>query len=248
MKKNRILLVPEFTELEWAIKPRLEEWAEVATYDSPGVGTESVSDDELEAMASDAVLRRERVAERGLEEVSRREWERFVVVADGGGIPPASRLAADVRPGAVAGIALGHASLSLEHEGRRAPIHAEVQAALLNLIDRDREEFVRHALTQLTGGSYDEELAGRILERVPLKLLTRGWLQGGDEPADRLIGGLDCPLLLVKHEGCLMFTEEGFDDAVRALPRAQTGVVVDKPSVSAEFAELLREFCERLPR
>jgi hypothetical protein len=212
------------------------------------VGTESVSDDELEAIATDAALRRVRVAERGREELSRRGWDRFVIVADGGGIPAASRLAASAQRGAVAGIALGHASLSLEHEGERAPINAEIQSALISLVDRDREEFVRHALTQLTGGSYDEDLAGRILERVPLKLLTRGWLKGGDVRADRLIGGLDCPLLLVKHEGCLMFTEEGFDDAVRALPRAQTGVVADKPSVSAEFAELLREFCERLPR
>ena len=246
MERTRILLIPEFTELEWTIKPQLEEWAEVATYDAPGVGRESVSDDELEAMASDGAVRRARVADRGLEEVSRRGWDRFVVVADGGGTPAACRLSAS-SPQAIAGIALGHACLSLEYKGERAPINAEVQAALISLIDRDREEFVRHALTQLTGGSYDEELAGRILERVPLNLLTRGWLKGDDVTADRLVGELDCPLLLVKHDGCLMFTEEGFDDAVRTLRRASTGVVADKPSVSDEFATLLREFCEALP-
>ena len=245
VRTTRILLVPEFSELEWTIRPQLEQWAEVASYDSPGVGSESVPDEELERMAGDAAHRRARVAERGLEEVQRRGWERFVVVADGGGNPSAC-LVASARPEAVAGIALGHACLSLEHEGARAPIHAEVQAALLNLVDRDREEFVRHAMTQLTGGSYDEELAGQMLERVPLNLLTRGWLRGGDEPGDRLIGELDIPLLLVKHEDCLMFTEEGYEDAVRALPRGLTGAVSDKPSVSGEFAELLREFCERL--
>jgi hypothetical protein len=247
MERPRLLLVPEFTELEWTIKPRLAEWAEVASYDSPGVGSESVPDEELERMATDAAHRRARVAERGLEEVQRRAWERFMVVADGGGIPSAC-LVASARPEAVAGIALGHACLSLEHEGPRAPIHAEIQAALLSLVDRDREEFVRHAMTQLTGGSYDEDLAGRILERVPLNLLTRGWLRGGDEPADELIGELGIPLLLVKHEDCMMFTEEGYEDAVRALPPAQTGAVSDKPSVSEEFAELLREFCNALPR
>jgi hypothetical protein len=245
MERPRLLLVPEFTELEWAIKPRLEEWAEVASYDSPGVGSESVPDEEYERMVDDAAYRRARVAERGLEEARRRGWERCVVAADGGAIPAAC-LVASARPDAVAGIALGHACLTLEHEGRRAPINAEIQAALMNLVDRDREEFVRHALTQLTGGSYDEELAGRILERVPLNLLTRGWLRGGDEPVDKLIGDLGIPLLLVKHEDCMMFTEEGYEDAVRALPRAQTGAVSDKPSVSEEFAGLLREFCESL--
>jgi hypothetical protein len=247
MERPRLLLVPEFTELEWAVRPQLEEWAEVATYDSPGVGSESVPDEEFERMVGDAAHRRARVAERGLEEARRRGWERFVVVADGGAGPSAC-LVASARPDAVAGIALGHACLSLEHEGRRAPINAEIQAALLSLVDRDREEFVRHAMTQLTGGSYDEELARRILERVPLNLLTRGWLRGGDEPADKLIGELDIPLLLVKHEDCMMFTEEGYEDAVRAFARAQTGAVSDKPSVSGEFAERLREFCSALPR
>lgn len=38
MTRPRILLVPNFTELEWLVKPRLEEWAEVASYDPPGVG------------------------------------------------------------------------------------------------------------------------------------------------------------------------------------------------------------------
>src|SRR5215208_5051276 len=35
-----LLLVPAFTELQWTIKPLLEEWAEVASYDPPGVGSE----------------------------------------------------------------------------------------------------------------------------------------------------------------------------------------------------------------
>ena len=40
MERPRLLLVPELTELEWVIKPLLEEWAEVASYDAPGVGDE----------------------------------------------------------------------------------------------------------------------------------------------------------------------------------------------------------------
>jgi hypothetical protein len=246
VERPRLLLVPEFTELEWTIKPLLENWAEVASYDAPGVGAESVSDGELERMAADGAHRRALIAERGLEEVSRRNWERFIVVSDSGANHAATRLAS-ARPHAVQAMAFGHACLSLESEGERAPINAEVRSAMESLVSQDREQFVQHALTQLTGGSYDEALASRILERVPMQLLTRAWLQESDEPADRLIRDLEFPLLLVKHEGCLMYTDEGFEDAAAAFPRAATASVKDKPSVSAEFADRLREFCEAIP-
>ena len=36
--RPRILLVPHFSELDWRIKPLLEEWAHVASFDAPGVG------------------------------------------------------------------------------------------------------------------------------------------------------------------------------------------------------------------
>jgi hypothetical protein len=246
VERPRLLIVPEFTELEWSIKPLLEEWAEVASYDAPGVGAESVSEAEVERMATDGSHRRARIAERGLDEASRRGWDRFVVVSDSGGNHAACRLACS-RPDAVQGMAFGHACLSLESEGERAPINAEVRSAMESLVSQDREQFVQHALTQLTGGSYDEALASRILERVPMKLLTRAWLQESDERADRLIRDLDFPLLFVKHEGCLMYTDEGFEDAAAAIPRAQTASVADKPSVSRQFAALLREFCEAIP-
>lgn len=245
MERRRLLLVPEFTELEWTIKPLLEEWAEVASYDPPGVGAESVSDSELERISSDGAHRRGVIADRGIEEAARRGWDRFILVSDSGANHVASRLASE-RPDAVEAMAFGHACLSLESEGERAPINAEVRAAMEGLVGQNREEFVRHALTQLTGGAYDERLASQILERVPMKLLTRAWLQETDEPADRLIRDLDLPLLLVKHEGCLLYTDEGFDDAVAAFPGARTAAVDDKPSVSDKFARLLREFCEEL--
>ncbi|MGH3032159.1 MAG: hypothetical protein ACRDNE_15625 [Gaiellaceae bacterium] len=40
-----------------------------------------------------------------------------------------------------------------------------------------------------------------------------------------------------------MSTEEGFEDAVAALPRATTAAVPEAPPVSDEFAEILRDFC-----
>jgi hypothetical protein len=53
-----LLLVPSFTELEWEpIRPQLEEWAEVASFDLPGVGDEPGAER----------LDREIVVNRGLE-------------------------------------------------------------------------------------------------------------------------------------------------------------------------------------
>jgi hypothetical protein len=246
MKRPRLLLVPDFTELEWTIIPLLEEWADVASYDAPGVGDDAVSDAELERLTADGSYRRARIAARGLEEASRRGWDRFVLVSDSGGNLPASRVASR-NPDAILGMAMGHACLTLDSKGERAPINAEVASAMSRLAEQDSEKFVQHALTQLTGGAYDTELAARILERVPIRLLIRAFFQGSDEPADKLIGDLEFPLLLVKHNGCLMFTEEGYDDAAAAFPRAETASADDKPSVSREFADRLREFCEAIP-
>jgi hypothetical protein len=245
VERPRLLLVPEFTELEWTIIPLLEEWAEVASYDAPGVGDEVVSEAEFEHLVADGPYRRSLISKRGLDEASRRGWDQFITVSDSGGNLPACRLAS-AKPDAVLAMAMGHASLTLDSEGERAPINAEVAYAMNRLADQDHEQFVQHALTQLTGGAYDEELSRRILERVPTKLLIRAWLQGSDEPADRLIGDFEFPLLLVEHKGCLMFTEEGFEDAVDAFPRAVTTSVQDKPSVSEEFADRLREFCKAI--
>jgi hypothetical protein len=62
--RPRILLCPQFTEVEWRIAPQLAEWAEVATFDAPGVGDEPGP--------ADGELDRRHVVERGLQEVKRR--------------------------------------------------------------------------------------------------------------------------------------------------------------------------------
>ena len=67
--------------------------------------------------------------------------------------------------------------------------------------------------------------------------------QQRSEDIGELIGRLDCPLLFAKHEGCLMSTEDGFEDATAAFPQAQKIAVEDAPTSSVEFAEALREFC-----
>lgn len=90
MARPRILLVAEFTELQWAIKPMLEEWAEVASFDPPGVGDEPVPEG--------GVLSNELIARRGTKEIERRGWERFFLVADGWGNASAMRIAGAMPP------------------------------------------------------------------------------------------------------------------------------------------------------
>ena len=40
MTRPQLLLIPGYSELEWVVQPELEEWAEVAVFDAPGVGGE----------------------------------------------------------------------------------------------------------------------------------------------------------------------------------------------------------------
>jgi pimeloyl-ACP methyl ester carboxylesterase len=239
MNRPRLLLVPEFTEVEWAaIRPNLEEWAEVASYDPPGVG------DEPEAETFD----REAIVQRGLEELDRRGWERCFAASDSWGIASAVQLAV-ARPDAVDGLALGHAKLSFRREGPGAPLNPGVYAALTELVAKDHEEFLRHGAVQVTGGSIDEEQAERMIKRFPRELMQRGWemITRDDVSIGELLAQLECPLLFAKHEGCLGSTDEGFADAVAAFPRAQTVSVTDAPLTSAVFADALREFCEKTP-
>jgi pimeloyl-ACP methyl ester carboxylesterase len=236
LSQPRLLLVPEFTEVEWTqIWPQLEEWAEVASYDPPGVGDEPASE----------TFDREAIVERGLEELERRGWDHCFIASDSWGIASAVMLAA-ARPDSVDGLALGHAKLSFRREGPRAPLNAGVYEALTELVATDHEEFLRHGAVQATGGSIDEDLAERMIRRFPRGLMQRGWemITRDDLDLGAQLAKLDCPLLFAKHEGCLGSTEEGFEDAVAGFPRAHTVVTRSAPLASTAFAAALREFCE----
>jgi pimeloyl-ACP methyl ester carboxylesterase len=236
MARPRLVLVCEFTELQWAIKPLLEEWADVLSWDLPGVGDEPPPTELTPQVA----------LEQALAKLDESGWERYFLVADGWGVGSAVRIAAE-RPEPVAGMALGHAALSYRHSGERAPINPDVYDAFTQLIKQDAPSFVRYGISQLTKGAVDEELAGRIMERVPPGLIAEGWFTITAEwDFSAQLHALDCPLLLAKHEGCLLSTDEGFEDAVAALPRAEVASYDEPPAASAEFAARLRQFCERL--
>jgi pimeloyl-ACP methyl ester carboxylesterase len=247
----RLLLVPSFTELEWGIRPSLEEWAEVATFDVPGVG-----DNEIPfevgvdpSRAAELLTRwREAAAQIGIDAVDRRGWERFVVVTDSYGSPTAVRIAR-MRRDVVLGLAIGHASLSHSTKGERAPERAGVFAAMIQLARQGSEAFVRYGIAQMTRGGIDEDTAQKMVERFPDMELVTATLEAiaqEPEPIGEELRAIETPLLLAKHEGCLGSTDEGFEDIVAAFPNAETVICPEMCASSPAFAEALQGFCKRL--
>jgi hypothetical protein len=247
-----LLLVPPFTELQWTIKPQLEKWADVASFDPPGVGAEplpqglsvepEMSDDERRAALQEW---RRLSAERGLELADEHGWTRFFVVVDGEGSETGVRIA-EARPHAIQGIAIGHAALSRSTEGERPAINKEVHAAMGELLKTDSQAFIRYGIAQATAGSVSEELADRMVDRFPDSEIVVGvWEMVGSEPepVGETLAALGLPMLLAQHVGCLASTEEGFDDIVARFPDAATVACPEACSLSPAFAEALRKFC-----
>jgi pimeloyl-ACP methyl ester carboxylesterase len=240
--RPRLLLCPQFTEVEWTIAPQLSEWAEVATFDAPGVGDEPLPVDTHE------LIEREHVVRRALKEVEDRGWDSYFVVGDAWGTATAARVAA-ARPEPVAGIALGHACLDYDAAGERPAVNGELVAAMTQLLRTDYDSFIRYGLTQFTQGGFDEEVSSRLVERFPKTDATaRVWEMNVErpEPIGELLAELDKPMLLALHRGCLVFTAEGYEDAVKAFPDARTVTIEKASSASEEFAGALRDFCTRV--
>jgi hypothetical protein len=238
MERARILLVPTVTQVEWKIRPLLEEWAEVASFDAPGVGGEPAAGEPTP----------EAIVARGVEEIERRGWAQCVIIGDEAGAAQAVRIAA-TRPAATRALVLGHAALAFKRQGPRRTVNGDVFEALTRLARTDYRSFVR-ALSQITQQAYDDELAERYVERVPqevgLRYLERLMPRTDTESLEPILRSLDVPLLFVQHRGCLGWTAEGYEDAVAAFPEAATGSVDKKASCDPRFAELIREFCEGL--
>jgi pimeloyl-ACP methyl ester carboxylesterase len=249
--RPRLLLVPSFTELEWGIRPQLEEWADVASFDAPGVGDSRLPFEiEFDPSRSAEQLDRwrGRAAERGLEEVDRLEWERFVVVADSYGAASAVRIAL-ARPEGVLGLALGHAALSHSTEGERAPERAAIWDAMIQLARQGTEPFVRYGIAQMTRGGIDEATAEEMVRRFPDMRIVTAMVEALGREAEPIgddLAALGVPMLLAKHEGCLSSTDEGFEDIVAAFPDAGTAICPEMCASSPTFADALRGFCERI--
>jgi hypothetical protein len=219
------------------IRPQLEEWAEVASFDIPGVGDEPPANH----------LDRPTVVDRALQELDRRGWDSYVLACDGSALPTGIDIAR-ARPEAVEALVLGHARLCNRFEGERPTYNREVAQAFGRLADTNYREFVRHGLTQVTHGSIGDELAERMLERVPIEIGRAVWSMNlyDTEPFEPTLRELGVPLLFGKHEGCLGATEEGFAEAVAAFPEARTVSAPQAPCVSDDFAKALRRFCDEV--
>jgi hypothetical protein len=224
----RLLLIPSFTELEWGIRPALEQWAELIAIDTPGMGEEPMPAGIGIEPGDPHPLHgwREAAVDRALEEVDRRGCER--------------------RREAIAGLALGHASLSHSSEGERPPFNGEIWDALTQLARQGNEAFVRYGIAQMTRGGVSEEQAEEMIRRFPrmdLVIATIEAIGNNPEPIGDQLAALGLPLLLAKHEGCLGRTDEGFEDIVAAFPEADTVICPETCSSSPAFAQGLREFC-----
>ena len=235
MTAPRLLLVSGVSELEWQIRPALEEWAEVATYDPAGIG-ENTGDWSIEASV-----------DRGLSTVSDRGWDEYVLVADAWGAWYAVGIL-EAQPDPIRGFALGHAALSHRMTGERPAQRVEIWNALGTLIAEGRESFARSAISQFTRDGIDEDLAAKIVERVPMPVFE-AILKAGDEldyDLGAVLRRLDLPLLFAQHEDCLLYTDEGYEDAVAAFPDAKTASTDRTCPASATFADALREFCSEI--
>ncbi len=226
------------TELEWTIEPLIAEWAEVASFDAPGVGVEPPARERTRRV----------VAERGIEEIERRGWDRCVVAGDEFGAVTAALLASLV-PERVAGVALGHASLSLDTQPPRPALMEEVLETFGAMIRTSYRAYAR-SLSQLTKGSYDDEFVEEYIARIPQDVMAEYesdmQVELPEERVEHTLAGLDAPLLLAEHLDCLLWTHESFEDITARFPDARTCVCSEKPSVSPVFAEALRGLCQQV--
>ena len=229
-----ILFVPIFAAFE-AI-PFTEQaagWADVESFDGPGAGSRR----------AEPVGGIEDMARAGADRLDELGWERCVLACDSHAQAAAVELAlADPR---VAGISISHAAARYSTAGDRPALSAGVHAAAAQLLESDLRSF-GHALTQLTQGTIDEHWVERFLENVPRGVArARTGQLDGRELATRL-GEWGGQALFGLHAGCLMWTREGFEDAVAAVPGAATMECDQVPLADPRFIEAIRELCERV--
>jgi pimeloyl-ACP methyl ester carboxylesterase len=245
-ERPQLLLVPSWSEVQWAIKPLLEEWADVASYDPPGVGSEPPAESRLP----------EAIVERGAAEIERRGWTRCIVAGDDFGSVFATLVAAAQRPNVI-GLALGHACLQYRLDGPRPTMIPDLLDMSRRLLDIDFGAYIRQDVgvwdsradySAESANDLVEELVKRVPREYALQLMDE--LEAGIEDAgaslEPFLRQLDLPLLLAEHRDCVMFTPHGYEDVVAAFPGAATLATPESPCLSAEFAGALREFAERV--
>jgi pimeloyl-ACP methyl ester carboxylesterase len=221
--RTRILYIPFFIAAESErFAQTVADWADVESFDVP-----------VEEPVAAAVTR--------LDELG---WDTAVVVADS----HAQRLAVEVvtaHPGRIRAVALSHAVARYRVSGDRPALHPELTSAARQLLDGDPMAFWR-AVTQLTQGAMADDWVERWAAAVPAERARAFWDELGatEPPLAEALRGLDKPVLLAHHEGCMMWQPEGFEDAVAALPEARAIRCRDIPAFDPAFGQALRELVE----
>ena len=175
---------------------------------------------------SPKLIDRDVVVRRALAEVERLGWDSYFVAGDAWGSATAAMVAA-ANPEPVRGLALGHATLHFDTEGARPAVNGQVVAAI-DAAAPDGPQLVRalRAHTVHPGRVRPGDRRPEMVRRFPAtEVVSRVWEMHVEqaEPIGDLLRQLDKPLLIAKHEGCLVFTAEGYEDLFGSFPGLTDG-------------------------
>lgn len=218
--KARVLYVPLFIEAESdRFAALVADWADVASFDVP--------------VEAPVVAAHARLDELG--------WDQCVLVADG----YSQRLGVAIalsRPDRFSAVAVGHAAKRFTTDPPRPALHPEVIAAARQLLETDYMAFWR-AVTQITQGGMPDAWVERWAAGVPQERAKAVLLDvtGAQPPASERLVEFTGPVLLAQHTDCVLWTPEGFEDIVSALPHARVVRCAEIPVFDPAFGDALRE-------
>jgi pimeloyl-ACP methyl ester carboxylesterase len=230
MSRPHLLYVPIAVGVE--AEPVIErvDWADVATFDVPGAGSNR-------GVPWTGV---EGVCELAVATVDALGWERFGIVCDSHGQAAGIELALSRRE-RVEGIFIGHAAAHYTTKGERPAMNPSIYEAAAQLLEGEYRSFGR-AITQLTQGATTDEQVDAWIAAFPQDLARRAFQELAEAEPELVtrLRGSGLPVVLGQHKGCLMWTDEGFEDAVAALPEAAAVVADGVPAHDPAFIEAMR--------
>jgi len=218
--KARMLYVPLFIGAESdRFASVVSDWAEVASFDVPA----------------------ERAAQAACARLDELGWDDCTLVVDG----YAQALGVEIAlqdPARIRAVAVGHAAPRFNIQPPRPALHPDVVAVASRLLESDYMAFWR-AVTQLTQGGMPDAWVERWAASVPEERARAVFfgIAETEPPACELLADFDGQLVLAQHVDCVLWTAEGFEDAVATLPHARVVRCKEIPVFDAAFGEALRE-------
>ena len=218
--KVRVLYVPHFLEVESErFAEVVADWADVASFDVPMDGAGEAAHARLDELG----------------------WDECILVADGFaqglGVETALR-----HPERFQAVAVGHAATRYTTDPPRPTLHPDVIAAATRLLETDYMAFWR-AVTQITQGGMPDPWVERWAAGVPPERARAVFLGIAETqpPASEGLAAFERPVLLAQHADCVLWTAEGFEDIVSAVPHARVVRCSQIPVFDPAFGEALRD-------